>query len=304
MLLAGVALAMSGCAPPAPTIAASASPPTATPLVIGETFHLDSRVLGERRVINVYLPPGYAEGTTRYPVLYLLDGGIKEDFPHITGLIDVSIKNEVIRPFVVVGIENTERRRDLVGPTTVAEEQQAAPHAGGADRFRQFLRAELKPAVAARYRVTPESALIGESLAGLFVVETLLAAPDLFDTYIAVDPSTWWNHQAVVRGAAERLRAWTTTAAGAAGSTAVPPGVARGDEARSRTLYVATADAPEMKAGAEILAAAIRDVQPPGLAWHYQPLPEEHHGTIFPVAALKAFRALFASRPTSGSQSE
>jgi hypothetical protein len=49
-----------------------------------------------------------------------------------------------------------------------------------------------------------------------------------------------------------------------------------------------------MQAGAEILAAAIRDARPPGLTWHYQSLPDEHHNTIFPVAALKAFRALFA----------
>ncbi|HEY0986191.1 MAG TPA: alpha/beta hydrolase-fold protein [Kofleriaceae bacterium] len=90
--------------------------------------------------------------------------------------LDVSIRNQIIRPIILVGIPNTERRRDLVGPTTVPDEQKAAPHAGGAERFRRFLRDELKPAIAARYRVSSES-------------------------YIAVDPSGWWNHQAVVRSA-------------------------------------------------------------------------------------------------------
>jgi predicted alpha/beta superfamily hydrolase len=267
----GIAIiAAGGCAAvptsPAPT-------PAVQPLVIGETFTIDARELGERRVINVYLPPDYAASGQRYPVLYMPDGGIKEDFPHVTGLIDVSIKNEVIRPFIVVGIENTERRRDLVGPTTVAKERAIAPHAGGSDRFRRFLRDELKPQIAARYRTTSEAALIGESLAGLFVVETLLVDPALFDAYIAVDPSVWWNDQAMVRGAAARFDAWP-----------LPP----------KRLYVATGDLPEMQQGVAILLDAVRDHHPAGLDARYDPLPDEHHNTIFPVAALRGFRALFA----------
>jgi predicted alpha/beta superfamily hydrolase len=278
-LVVGLAIAtyMTGCAHPAcPALPPQVSAATA-PLVIGETFRLDSKVLGQSRVINVYLPPGYAERAERYPVLYMPDGGIKEDFPHITGLVDVSIKNQVMRPFIVVGIENIERRHDLVGPSTVPEDLKLAPHAGGAERFRQFLGSELKPAIAARYRVTAESAIVGESLAGLFVLETLLVAPELFDSYVSVDPSVWWNNQALVRGAAERFRAWS---------------------AGPRTLYVATADVEPTQAAVETLAAAIRDVPPSGLVWHYQPLPEEHHNTIFPVAALKAFRTIFPAATT------
>jgi len=246
------------------------------PLVLGETFAIDSHVLRERRVINVYLPPDYRRGSQRYPVLYMPDGGVAEDFPHITGLIDVSIKNQVVVPRLVIGIENTERRRDLVGPTTVASEREAAPHAGGSERFRRFLRDELKPYVAAHYRITAESAIVGESLAGLFVLETLLDEPTLFDTYIAIDPSVWWNQQAVVRGATEHLAGWT---------------------AGARTLFLSTADAKEMQDGAELLISAMRTVRPNGLVWHYLPLPDEHHRTIYPVAALKAFRTLWPAAP-------
>jgi predicted alpha/beta superfamily hydrolase len=171
-----------------------------------------------------------------------------------------------------VGIQNIERRHDLTGPTMVAEDKKVAPHAGGADRFRQFLRDELKPYVAAHYRVTAESAIVGESLAGLFVLETLLVEPALFDSYIAVDPSVWWNDQALVCGAAARFAAW-------------PAG--------PKTLYLATADDRSTQDGAEILIAALRAARPGGLVWHYLPLPDEHHHTIFPVAALRAFRTVF-----------
>jgi predicted alpha/beta superfamily hydrolase len=269
-----VLVVAAGCAQATPAPAGPApSPSGGSPLTLGETFQLDSKILGERRVINVYLPPACSQGAARCPVLYMPDGGMDEDFPHILGSLDVSIKNRIIRPVILVGIANTERRRDLVGPTTVAEEQKAAPHAGGAPRFRRFLREELKPAIAARYRVASDSAIIGESLAGLFVLETLLVEPDLFDRYIAVDPSGWWNQQAVVRSAAARFAAWS---------------------ASPRTLYLAFAEENATYGGADVLLDALRTARPAGLTWRYEALPE-HHDTIFPVAALQALRTVFAN---------
>src|SRR5688572_3495116 len=80
-------------AAPAPARRADAPAKVAA---LGETLVLDSKILGERRVINVYVPPDYATGKARYPVLYMPDGGMKEDFPHVVGSVDVSIKNAVI----------------------------------------------------------------------------------------------------------------------------------------------------------------------------------------------------------------
>ncbi len=253
--------------PPAPT------PPEVTPAAIGETFHLDSKILGERRTINVYVPPDYARSGERFAVLYMPDGGMAEDFPHVTGIVDVSIKDAVIRPLIVVGIENTERRHDLVGPSSVEEDRKAAPHAGGADNFRKFLRDELRPWVAAHYRVTEETAIIGESLAGLFVLETLFVEPSLFDTYIAVDPSVWWNDGALVKSAAARFAAW---------------------HERPKRLVVATADYKPTQDGIALVATAIHDDAPAGLQLTLVPLPEEHHNTIYPFAALRGLRTMFA----------
>ncbi|MBA3386944.1 MAG: alpha/beta hydrolase, partial [Chthoniobacterales bacterium] len=176
------------------------------PLVIGDTFTIESKAVGETRRINVYLPPSYAEAAEqRFPVLYMPDGGIAEDFLHVAGLVQVGVGNGTMRPFVLVGIENTERRRDMTGPTENAEDKKIAPRVGGSAAFRKFMRGELMPEVKARYRTTDETAIVGESLAGLFVVETFLLEPDSFDTYIAFDPSLWWNYNHLLEVAPEQL---------------------------------------------------------------------------------------------------
>ena len=172
-----------------------------TPLVIGDTFTLASKVLGETRRINVYTPPGLADPSTALPTLYMPDGGLSEDFLHVAGLVQIGAINGTMRPFRLVGIENTERRRDLTGPTENAEDKKIAPRVGGSAAFRKFLRDELMPVIRERYHTTGETAIVGESLAGLFVVETLLLEPDMFDTYIAIDPSLWWNDAKLVRDA-------------------------------------------------------------------------------------------------------
>ena len=242
----------------------------AAPLVIGDTFTIISKILGETRRINVYVPPRESPDV-RLPVLYMPDGGLAEDFLHVAGLVQVSVGNKTMRPFLLVGIENTERRRDMTGPTEIEEDKKIAPHVGGSAAFRSFLRDELMPEVKKRYRTTNETAIVGESLAGLFVVETFLLEPDLFDTYIAFDPSLWWNGQKLVNGAGERLR--------------VRPKL-------QKTLYFASSDEKGIIEGTERLTAILSKDAPPGLHWHYEKMPEETHGTIYHPAALRAFRAV------------
>jgi uncharacterized protein len=247
------------------------------PLVIGDTFTIDSKTLGEKRRINVYAPPGYAESPNeRLPVLYMLDGGLAEDLLHVAGLVQVSVGNGTMRPFLLVGIENVERRRDMTGPTENADDRKIAPRVGRSADFRKFIREELMPRVNGRYRATKEAAIVGESLAGLFVVETFLREPDLFDTYIAFDPSLWWNNQELVNTAAQMLRARPSLA---------------------KTLYLASSDEKGIVETTQRFADVLDKNAPPGTRWHYEKMPDETHTTIYHPAALRAFRAVF-KRPT------
>lgn len=262
----------------APLMAAEPTAQTAaaSPLVIGETFTIKSKALGETRRINVYRPqPWGLDPKTPLPVLYMPDGGIGEDFLHVAGLVQVLTGNGSMRPFLLVGIENTERRRDMTGPSRDPEDQKIAPRIGGSAAYRDFLRDELMPQVRQRYATNDERALIGESLAGLFVIETLLREPALFNSYIALDPSLWWNHGALLSGAGKQV-----------------PSVARS----GARLFLASSGQPELAASSARLAALLQQASPATLV-KYQPLPEETHATIYHPAALQGLRTLFPAQP-------
>jgi len=242
----------------------------AAPLAIGETFTISSKAVGEVRRINVYLPAAYsASSDVRLPVLYMPDGGIHEDFLHIAGLLQVLIGNGTMRPFLLIGIENTERRRDMTGPTDNVEDKRIAARVSGSAAFRAFIRDELMPEIKSRYRTTSERAIVGESLAGLFVVETFLLAPDLFDTYIAFDPSLWWNDKKMLSAAGELLRA-------------KPP--------VRKALFMASSGDSGLRDPVAALADA---VQKSGGQVQHEHMATETHATIYHPAALRAFRLLF-----------
>ena len=170
---------------------------------------MPSKVLDQTRRINVYLPPGYAEGTQAFPVMYLLDGGVQEDFLHVMGIASLAADWRGLREFILVGIENfdrTSRYHDFVHPSSVASERQRLPHHGASAAFRKYLEQELIPAIGDRYRVTGERVIIGESAAGMFVLETLLRQPSLFTGYIAISPMLWWNDESLSKEAATLLR--------------------------------------------------------------------------------------------------
>jgi predicted alpha/beta superfamily hydrolase len=247
--------------------------PVADPVPAHDTFTVVSKILSEKRPINVYTPRSYKIAvTSKLPVLYMPDGAIDEDFPHVVNTVDSLINLGVIRPVIVVGVPNTERRRDLTGPTRVKSDSAIAPHVGGSAAFRAFIRDELFPAVKSRYRVTDERGIVGESLAGLFIVETFLMEPTMFDHYVAIDPSLWWNSYELSDS-----------------SPSLVPGLGTA----ARTFYLASADSKEISGASAKLVAALK-AAPATIHVTYEPRKDLTHATIFravgPGALAKALR--------------
>lgn len=190
-------------------------------LKIGESTTLSSQVLKEDRLINIYLPEGYeASGEKEYPVIYILDGGMQEDFIHIVGLARFNSQAWIGRlpEAIVVGIENVNRRRDFTFAVDNIDfiekegfKKEYFPEYGGSERYIDFIRKELQPFVKRKYRVNSNSTVIGESLAGLLATQILLKSPELFTNYIIISPSLWWGEQSLLKAAdklmKERLQA-------------------------------------------------------------------------------------------------
>lgn len=227
-----------------------------------QVLSIESTVLDETRTINVSLPESYRDdGARRYPVLYMPDGGLGEDFPHIVYSVQQLANDGQIPELIVVGIENTFRQKDLTGPTDVPSDLAISPRVGESERFRQFLRDELKPQIEQQFRSNGESAIIGESLAGLFVVETLLKDPLLFDRYIAISPSLWWNRDELVRDASLLLK------------DAEPTG--------KRRLFLCSANETDIAPQTERLSIELKQSGPDNLEWCYRPRVDLTHPTIF-----------------------
>ena len=255
-----------------PTLGAQTAPATvnyaaADVIPAYDSFTVSSKAMGETRKVNVWVPRHYKQATgTRFPVVYMPDGGTDEDFPHVANTIDSLIALKLVRPVIAVGIPNTERRRDMTGPTRMASDSAIAKRVGGSAAFRAFIRDELIPAVNTRYRTTGERTLLGESLAGLFVVETLLLEPTMFTHYVAFDPSLWWNKQAL---------------------TAVAPVHLKSFDVKPRSLYLASSSEDIDDSRMEFVTMW-RANSPKPVQMIFVPRQDLQHATIFRGEAAKA----------------
>ena len=233
-----------------------------------DEFTIESKQVGETRNINVWTPPEYKTSTDSLPVMYMADGGIvDEDFPHIANTLSALIIAKKIPPMILVGIANTQRRRDLTGPTEIAKDKEIAPIVGGSEKFRAFIKEELFPEINKRYRTTKEKSIIGESASGLFVVETFFLAPEMFDNYIAFDPSLWWNNHYLVRTAKEHLTLFPKT---------------------QKRIWFAGSSAEDISQYTKSLAEILKTENLPNINWIYSPEPKEKHNTIFRATKEKA----------------
>jgi len=171
-------------------------------LKIGDKVEIKSKILNENRILNIYLPNGYSKDSIKnYPVIYLLDGSIDEDFIHISGLVQFGSFSwiNMIPKTIVVGISNVDRKRDFTFPTTVKKDKKDFPTTGESEKFINFIENELQPFIDSNYNTNNIKTIIGQSLGGLLSTEILLKKPYLFDNYIIVSPSLWWDNESLLK---------------------------------------------------------------------------------------------------------
>lgn len=253
------------------------------PFVLGVIDSVQSKILGETRTLNIYLPEGYqANDTSKYPVVYLLDGSADEDFIHVVGLYQFNNFSWINRvpKSIVVGIANVDRRRDFTYPSTVIADKNRNKTSGHSEAFINFIQQELQPYIQARYKGRGNSnTIIGQSLGGLLATEILLKRPSLFQQYIIISPSIWWDNGSLLTQASPILQANFTQ------PTSVYIGVGKEGLAPTTTPHV-------MEVDANLLVEKLKASKSPQLTVYFDYLPQEDHATITHQAVFNALRLL------------
>ncbi|MBS1774261.1 MAG: alpha/beta hydrolase [Bacteroidetes bacterium] len=254
------------------------------PFVLGVTETIASKTLKEKRTINIYLPDGYKKNdTTHYPVIYLLDGGADEDFIHVVGLVQFNTFDWVHRipKSIVVGIANTDRKRDMLFPTSIAKNKEEYPTSGHSDKFIAFIEKELQPYIASHYKTNNDKTIIGESAGGLLATEILLKHTSMFNRYIIISPSVWWDNGSILKQSLSML-AQDTLLKGiyiGVGKEGLTPG----------------ANPLIQEEVVQELYNEIKGVNKHAIT-SYEYLPQETHATIGHIALFHAFRLLYPER--------
>lgn len=247
-------------------------PKTVTPVTIGESVTFHSKLLDEDRTLNIYLPQGYAADSTKaYPVIYLLDGSIDEDFIHIAGIVQFGSFSwiNMLPESIVVGIANVDRKRDFTYPTTIEQDKKDFPTTGKSEAFINFIETELQPFIESNYKTASTKTIIGQSLGGLLATEILFKKPELFDNYIIVSPSLWWDDQSLLK---LKPKAYTT----------------------KKSIYVAVGKEGEiMERDAKSLYNKLKTDKTKNTKTHFQFLEAQDHGDALHLAVYGAFEVLF-----------
>lgn len=234
--------------------------------VVHTRYTINSAVLGEERTILVRVPANYERTDEKFPVVYMLDAHPPQN-AMMAGIIEQQAWGGVMPEMILVGIQNTNRTRDLT-PT-----KNARGEGGGADKFLQFIETEVMPLVEKTYRTHPYRIFAGHSLGGLLAVYTFTARPDLFNAYIAASPVLQWDDNLVIKRAEEMFRQ---------------------KKEFKKVLYLALGDEQDLIKGFDTFKDLLKKTNPKGLDYEIRNMPEENHGSVVLPAYYQGLRKIFA----------
>ncbi|MEO6392700.1 MAG: alpha/beta hydrolase-fold protein [Pyrinomonadaceae bacterium] len=143
-----------------------------------------------RRVVTVYLPPGYTTSGEDFPVLYLQDGTEYIARGFAAAIAERSIKRGEVRPFIIVFVDPRDRMREY----------------WASDRFADWIARDVVPVIDGRFRTIRDRdgrALLGASLGGVASIWTAIKYPNLFGRVGGQSSSFWIDRGRVINSLAE-----------------------------------------------------------------------------------------------------
>lgn len=159
-------------------------------LITADVVDIDSRILKGKRTVWVH-NPGIKKEIGNYPVIYVLDGDVH--FRSVVAMVEYLSGANIIPPMIIVGILHPSRMRDLTPTIEDTFTDSTGEHSGGGENFMLFVKSELFPVIESKYSTAAYRILMGHSLGGLTVIHTLIHHKDLFNAYVSIDASLWWD---------------------------------------------------------------------------------------------------------------
>ncbi len=233
--------------------------------VIGDKISFESRVLNERKTIVVIPPYNYKDRLDeKFPVVYVLDPG--NNLFATFGIVNYYSDMLKIMPrMIIVGIVSNDRERDYL-PTPSKEQ----PTGGGADKFLRFINSELVALIDSTYPANSERCIIGHSAGGFFAIYALENQPDLFNSFICIDPSLWYDDKSCVR----KL-----------------PTFLKNNRDIKKSIFISLSNEKEM--GVFSFIDALETYAPEGLKWDYIHYKSETHNTLGFKSICSGFEMIY-----------
>lgn len=291
-MLAAFALLAAATAPAPAQPAAPSSPAEAAPapftLPDSAVHRIEASALGRSYDLYVRLPPGYAANPDRrYPVLFTTDA--PQSFPLVVGLHQrLRAGGRVMEDAIIVGLgysvgdDGTHSRRRDYTPSPNgdidARPTSAKPvEYGGAEAYRLHLRDEVFPFLESRYRIDPSRRIYaGHSYGGLFGTHVLLTEPAMFQRYILLSPSLWYDRRLMIareRGYAMRHKDLPAEVYFMIGGDETVPDPDTEPFGNSRMAMVEDMDE---------MVRMLQSRGYPSLAVRQRVFPGEDHGSVYP----------------------
>jgi predicted alpha/beta superfamily hydrolase len=229
---------------------------------------VQSDILIQKRMISVFLPEGYDAKDSKFPVIYVLDADGRDQ--HTVPTARFLFLNNKMPKAIIVGVFNIDRNHDFL-----PDSSESAKTGGGADNFLQFFKQELIPHINKNFKTEGFNVLIGHSYGGVFAMHVLLNDPDLFDAYIAIDPSFWYKRQMQVISAQaefQKAKNW------------------------NKPIYISGREGEGMDGmGITAMEKVLKTSSPAALKWKITAYPNEDHGSVTFKSVYDGLRYIFDS---------
>ncbi len=266
-----------------------ASAQTKKEFITADIVTINSKIVKEKRTVWVYNPTKMDnKKNMKYPVIYVLDG--ENHFRSVVAMVEYLSEANIIPPMIVVGILHLNRMKDLTPTIEDTISDSRGENSGGGETFMSFIKNELFPDIESKYSAAPYRILIGHSVGGLTVINTLIHHKEFFNAYVSIDASLWWDKHKLLKESKTVLA--TDNYADKKLFLAIANRMEKGVD--TSAVQKDTTENTELIRNNLELIRNIKNNRQNKLNFDYKYYADDNHGSVSFIAEYDALRFIFA----------